>query len=65
MNLGTNTMRLVAGWLIITAWSTSIILDGVMKTYDIPPTVHGLMLLVAGALFGPTIAGRKRNGNGS
>jgi hypothetical protein len=63
-NGSTNTLRLVVGWLIVTAWFTSLVLDAVMRNYDVPPTVHGLMLLVAGALFGPTIAGRRRNGNG-
>ena len=65
MNGGpTNALRLVVGWLIVTAWTVSLVLDAALHDYDVPPSVHGLMLLVAGALFGPSITGRRRNGNG-
>ena len=60
----TNTLRLVVGWLILTVWTVSFALDAILPDYDVPPTVHGLMLLVVGALFGPTITGRRRNDNG-
>jgi hypothetical protein len=56
----TNTLRLAVGWIIVTAWAASIVLDAILPGYDAPPTVHGLMLLVAGALFGPSITGRRR-----
>ena len=56
-----NRLRLVVGWIIVIAWAASLIADAVLPEYDAPPTVHGLMLLVAGALFGPSITGRRRN----
>lgn len=62
MNSGpVNNLRLVVGWVIVVAWAASVVADAVLPDYDAPPTVHGLMLLVAGALFGPTITGRRRN----
>ena len=60
----TKVLRLAVGWLVVTVWTVSLVLDAVLPDYDVPPSVHGLMLLVAGALFGPSIAGRRRNGNG-
>jgi len=64
INGSTNALRLAVGWLIVAAWTVSLVLDAVLPDYDVPPSVHGLMLLVAGALFGPSITGRRRNGNG-
>lgn len=57
-------LRLVVAWIIVGAWLASLILDATVANYEVPATVHGLMLIVAGFLFGPTITGR-RDGNGS
>lgn len=55
-------LRLVIGWMVTLTWLLSVILDATVSTYDVPASVHGLMLLVAGAFFGPTIMGRDKNG---
>lgn len=51
-------LRIYVAWIIVGAWLLSFGLDIVLPTYDIPPTVHGLMAMVAAFLFGPTITGR-------
>ena len=51
----------VLGWVITGAWGISFILDAVVKTYDPHPTIHALMMVVAGAAFGSTFI--KREGN--
>ena len=51
-------LRLVVAWVIVAAWLVSLVVDGLVPAYEIPPTIHGLMLIVAGFLFGPTITGR-------
>ena len=51
-------LRLVVAWVIVAAWLVSLVVDGFVPAYEIPPTIHGLMLIVAGFLFGPTITGR-------
>lgn len=38
--------------VITGAWAISFLVDIVIKDYDPNPTVHGLMMLVAGAVFG-------------
>ena len=55
-------LRLVVGWMVALTWLASVIADAAIPNYNVPATVHGLMLLVAGAFFGPTIMGRRRNG---
>lgn len=45
----------VAVWLAIvitSAWAISFIVDIVNKAYDPPASIHALMLIVAGAVFG-------------
>ena len=60
-------LRLAVAWIIVVAWLASLIADAVLPQYEVPATVHGLMLIVAGFLFGPTITGRggDKNGNGN
>ena len=58
MNSPTAKLRTAVAWIIVATWVTSFILDIVLPIYDIPPTVHGLMAMVAAFLFGPTITGR-------
>jgi len=51
--------------LITVVWAVSFVADAVNKTYEPPPSVHPLMLMVAGAAFGSEML-RTRNGkNGS
>ena len=59
---GLGRLRLVLGWIIVITWVVSLVLDALLPMYDVPATVHGLMMLVAGALFGPSIVGRRSNG---
>lgn len=42
-------------WLITSAWISSFIMDATVVRYDPPPTVHGLMMLVAGAAFASSL----------
>jgi hypothetical protein len=44
----------ILGWVITSVWGLSFILDAAIKSYDPPPIVHALMMLVAGAAFGST-----------
>jgi hypothetical protein len=44
-------MVTILGYLIMIAWGLSMIADVAVKGYDPPPTVHGLMMLFAGAAF--------------
>lgn len=54
-------MVTVLGYTIMIAWALSMIADALIKDYDPPPTVHGLMMVLAGAAFTNTI--RKGGGN--
>lgn len=51
-------LRIIVAWLIVLVWAASVVLDASLRTYEVPATVHGLMLILAGFLFGPTITGR-------
>jgi hypothetical protein len=59
-NGGLDKLRLFLGWGVTVAWFVSLVADATLVRYDVPPTLHGLMLLVAGALFGPNITNRGR-----
>lgn len=56
-----NRLRLIVAWIVVIAWVSSVVLDAAVPTYEAPATVHGIMLIVAGYLFGPTIMGRKKD----
>lgn len=58
MDNGTTRLRIVIGWVVVGAWVGSIIIDASIPDYDPPASIHLLMMLVAGALFGPKITGR-------
>lgn len=62
---GLEKLRVFVGWAIVIAWIASLVIDAIIPDYEVAPTVHGLMLLMAGALFGPSITNRRRNGNGN
>ncbi len=49
-------MTLVLGYVIIGAWVVSFLADLVLPHYDPPPTLHALMMIVAGAAFGNYVA---------
>lgn len=57
--------KLITGIAIVitVAWSVSFLADIVVSSYDVPATVHALMMLVAGAAFGGTVI-RRVNGKG-
>jgi hypothetical protein len=44
----------ILAWIIVGAWGSSFVLDAVVTTYDPPPVIHALMMVVAGAAFGST-----------
>lgn len=45
-------LTLIVSYTIVGAWIISFFVDLVVVTYDPPPSVHALMLIVAGAMFG-------------
>lgn len=47
--------------VITVAWAISFIVDILIKEYDPSPSVHALMMIVAGAVFGEGLI-KTRNG---
>jgi cell division protein FtsB len=45
-------IALVVASVITAAWAISFTVDIFVKDYEAPPSVHALMLIVAGAVFG-------------
>ena len=57
-------LRLVVAGAVVIVWGITVIVGATGG--DSPSTaVNGVMLLVAGWLFGPLLADRFRNGNGA
>ena len=54
-----NRLRLAMGWLVLAAWATSFVLEIIDRTYTTPPGLQALAMMVAGALFAPSILRRK------
>jgi hypothetical protein len=50
-----DTLALVVASVITVAWVGSLITDAALPSYDPPASIHPLMLLVAGYLFGSGI----------
>lgn len=50
--------RVLVASTILVVWVLTLVGSALWPQYDIPPTVHGLMVMVATYLFGPTITGR-------
>ena len=50
--------RIIVASVILGVWLATLIFDAVSQDYSVPATVHGLMVMVATYLFGPTITGR-------
>lgn len=46
--------------VITVAWAVSFIIGALNPSYAPPPSLHPLMLIVAGAAFGNTVLNRKR-----
>lgn len=55
-----NTAKRLAA-VITSAWAVSFIVDIIDKAYEPHPSVHALMMLVAGAVFGEGLI-KTRNG---
>lgn len=51
-NTSDNRVATVLAGVITAAWAISFVMDIVARTYDPPPSVHALMMMVAGAVFG-------------
>lgn len=47
--------------VITGAWGISFIVDIVVKDYDPSPSVHALMMIVAGAVFGEGLFKKQRD----
>lgn len=57
---GLDRLRLVLGWTVTVGWAISVGISFLDRSYNPPSTLHLLMMLIAGVLFGPTITGRDR-----
>lgn len=49
--------------VVTVVWAASFLADAFIESYDPPPSVHTIMMLVGGAAFADGIF-RNRNGNG-
>lgn len=61
-------IRLGLAVVITIAWAVSFTADILVVTYDPPASIHPLMMIVAGAVFGEGLvrsAIQQRNGNSS
>lgn len=54
----------VLGWMITGVWALSMILHAINIGYEPPPSIHLLMMTVAGATFGTNFI-RPKNGAAS
>lgn len=59
-----NRVATVLAGVITTAWAVSFIVDIIVKPYDPPASIHALMMMVAGAVFGEGLLNVRGNGNG-
>lgn len=50
-------LTIAVGIVIVLLWGVSVLLSFIDRSYNPPATLHALMMLVAGVLFGPTITG--------
>ena len=51
---------LALGCLVVGTWLVVVLIHAVFPTHDIPAEVHGIVFLVAGALFGGAVVQNKR-----
>jgi hypothetical protein len=47
-------------YVILVAWAVSFVVDIFVPTYEPPPSVHALMVIVAGSLFGESVFRSRR-----
>lgn len=62
-NFSNNKIAIWLAIVITAAWAISFIVDIFRKDYDPSASVHALMMMVAGAVFGEGLL-NTRNGNG-
>lgn len=55
----------LVSYVITGVWVVSFFVDILVKGYEPPPSVHALMMLVAGALFGDGLLRRRDENNNS
>lgn len=48
-------------YVILAAWTVSFVVDIVNPNYEPPPSVHALMVIVAGSLFGESVFRARRD----
>lgn len=62
-----NNNKVATGLAIVitVAWAISFLLDIVIQGYDPPPSVHALMMMVAGAVFGEGLIKSRNEGQAS
>lgn len=60
-NSSNNRIATLLAIVITAAWAISFLVDIVVKEYEPSPSVHALMMIVAGAVFGEGLI-RNRNG---
>lgn len=58
-------LRSIIGYVVTAAWAFSFILDALLPHYDAPVSVHAVMMIVAGAVFGGQLWKRNNGNNGN
>jgi hypothetical protein len=58
-------ITLTVAYVITTAWAVSFLIDIIVPRYDPPPSVHALMMIVAGATFGEGLLRTRKKENGT
>lgn len=53
-------LALIIAALVTAAWFVAFIADFTVRNYDAPPTLHALMMLVAGWAFGQGYIEKKK-----
>lgn len=57
------TVLLALGCVVVGAWVTVVLIQGLFPSHVVPTEVHGIAFVVASSLFG-SAAWRSRKGNG-
>ena len=55
-------LRILVAWIIVAIWVGLVVVQTIDQSRPVPASVHALMMVVAGFLFGPSILGRGRGG---
>lgn len=65
-NLSSNNKVATGLAIVITVvWAISFIVDVIVTAYDPPASVHALMMMVAGAVFGEGLLKTRKGSNGA